>query len=40
LVFEACYLQERMAQDHRRLAEEVVQEALLDDPPVVFLRRS
>jgi hypothetical protein len=33
LVFEACYLQEeRMAQDQRRLAEEVVQEALLDDP--------
>jgi putative transposase len=32
-VFEACYLQEeRMAKDHRRMAEEVVQETLLDDP--------
>jgi putative transposase len=32
-VFEACYLQEeRMAQDHRRLAEEVAQGILLDDP--------
>jgi putative transposase len=32
-VFEACYLQEeRMAKDHRRLAEEVAQEILLDDP--------
>jgi putative transposase len=36
-VFEACYLrEERMAKDHRKLAEEVVQEALLDDPG--FLR--
>jgi transposase-like protein len=32
-VFEACYLQEeRMAKDHRRLAEEVAQGILLDDP--------
>jgi putative transposase len=32
-VFEACYLQEeRMANDHRRLAEEVAQGILLDDP--------
>jgi putative transposase len=32
-VFEACYLQEeRMAKDHRRLAEEVAQEVLLDNP--------
>jgi putative transposase len=36
-VFEACYLQEeRMAEDHRRLAEEVAQGILLDDPG--FLR--
>ena len=33
MVFEACYLQEeRMAEDHRRLAEEVAQGILLDDP--------
>jgi putative transposase len=32
-VIEACYLQEeRMANDHRRLAEEVAQGILLDDP--------
>jgi putative transposase len=32
-VFEACYLrEERMAKDHRRLAEEVAQGILLDDP--------
>jgi len=32
-VFEACYLQEeKMAKDHRRLAEEVVQGILLDNP--------
>jgi transposase-like protein len=32
-VSEACYLQEeRMAKDHRRLAEEVAQGVLLDDP--------
>jgi putative transposase len=32
-VFEACYLQEeRMAKDHRRMAEEVAQGILLDDP--------
>ncbi len=32
-MFEACYLQEeRMAEDHRRLAEEVAQGILLDDP--------
>jgi transposase-like protein len=32
-VFEACYLQEeRMTQDHRRLAEEVAQGVLIDDP--------
>jgi transposase-like protein len=32
-VFEACYLwEEKMAQDHRRPVEEVVQEVLLDDP--------
>jgi transposase-like protein len=32
-VFEACYLQEeRMTQDHRRLAEEVAQGGLIDDP--------
>jgi putative transposase len=32
-VFEACYLQEeRMAKDHRRLAEEVAQGILLDNP--------
>jgi putative transposase len=32
-VFEACYLQEeRTAKDHRRLAEEVAQGILLDDP--------
>jgi transposase-like protein len=32
-VFEACYLQEeRMAKDHRRLAEEVAQGVLLDNP--------
>jgi putative transposase len=32
-VFEACYLQEEMmAKDHRRLAEEVAQGILLDDP--------
>lgn len=32
-MFEACYLQEeRMAKDHRRMAEEVAQEVLLDDP--------
>jgi putative transposase len=32
-VFEACYLWEKeMAEDHRRLAEEVLQGALLDDP--------
>lgn len=33
MVFEACYLQEeRMAKDHRRLAEEVAQGILLDNP--------
>jgi putative transposase len=32
-VFEACYLQEeRMTQDHRRLAEEAAQGVLIDDP--------
>jgi transposase-like protein len=32
-VFEACYLrEERMAKDHRRLAEEVAQGILLEDP--------
>ena len=32
-MFEACYLQEeRMANDHRRMAEEVAQGILLDDP--------
>jgi putative transposase len=32
-VFEACYLpEERMAKDHRRLAEEVAQGILLDNP--------
>ncbi len=32
-MFEACYLQEeRMAKDHRRMAEEVAQGILLDDP--------
>ena len=32
-MFEACYLQEeRMAKDHRRLAEELAQGILLDDP--------
>jgi putative transposase len=34
-VFEACYLrEERMAEDHRRLAEEVAQGILLDDPGI------
>src|SRR5918996_3923194 len=33
VVSEACYLkEERMAKDHRRLAEEVAQGILLDDP--------
>ena len=32
-MFEACYLwEEKMAEDHRRLAEEVAQGVLLDDP--------
>jgi putative transposase len=36
-VFEACYLwEEKMAEDHRRLAKEVLQGALLDHPG--FLR--
>jgi putative transposase len=35
-VFEACYLrEERMAEDHRRLAEEVAQGILLDDPGIL-----
>jgi putative transposase len=35
-VIEACYLrEERMAEDHRRLAEEVAQGILLDDPGIL-----
>jgi transposase-like protein len=35
-VFEAYYLrEERMAEDHRRLAEEVAQGILLDDPGIL-----